>query len=242
MTPPDPLGTSAPKILVVDDEPQIRRFLGIALTANGFQVIDATGVREAVGRCATALPDAVVLDLGLADGDGMEVLSRIREWSQVPILVLSVRSAEADKVRALDAGADDYVVKPFSPAELVARIRVALRRQATGNGEPPLYTHGELCIDLARRQVSVGGRNVALSRKEYALLAMLARSAGRVVTQPQLLEAVWGPAHREDTHYLRIYIRQLRQKLGDNAEQPRWIGTEPGVGYRLAEPAPEPAP
>ena len=226
------------RILVVDDEAQIRRFLRIALEANGFTVVEAIRGQDAVAKAATDAPDLVILDLGLPDMDGKAVVARIREWSTVPILVLSVRQAEAEKVAALDAGADDYVVKPFGIAELLARLR-ALRRARRGDGgpaEPSEVTVGDLRVDLARREVHVGDRAVRLTRKEFDLLAVLARHAGRIVTHPQLLRAVWGRAHEGDIHYLRVFIGQIRLKLDDDPAHPRFILNEPGVGYRLLDP------
>lgn len=231
--------TDAPgRILVVDDELQIRRFLRIALEAHGFAVVEAGSGREAISFAATESPDLVILDLGLPDMDGKAVVSRIREWSAVPILVLSVRQAEGEKVAALDAGADDYVVKPFGIAELLARLRALRRsrRAATGPAEPSEVTVGDLHIDLARREVQVAGRPVHLTRKEFELLSVLARHAGRIVTHPQLLRAVWGRAHEADTHYLRVFIGQIREKLDDDPADPRFILNEPGVGYRLLLP------
>lgn len=229
---------AAGKILVVDDEAQIRRFLRIALEAHGFAVVEAARGQDAVARTATETPDVVILDLGLPDQDGKAVIARIREWSSVPILVLSVRQAEAEKVAALDAGADDYVVKPFGIAELLARLR-ALRRSRGGEGgpaEPAELTVGDLHVDLARREVRVGDRPVRLTRKEFELLATLARHAGRIVTHPQLLRQVWGRAHEGDIHYLRVFVSQIRDKLGDDPAHPRFILNEPGVGYRLLVP------
>ncbi len=222
------------KILVVDDEAQIRRFLRIALEAHGFTVVEAIRGQDAIARCATESPDVVILDLGLPDMDGKEVVARIREWSTVPILMLSVRQAEAEKVAALDAGADDYVVKPFGIAELLARLRALRRsRSSAGPAEPSELTVGELHVDLARREVRVSGRAVRLTRKEFDLLAMLVRNAGRIVTHPQLLREVWGRAHENDIHYLRVFIGQIRDKLDDDPAHPRFILNEPGVGYRL---------
>jgi two-component system KDP operon response regulator KdpE len=178
----------------------------------------------------------VILDLGLPDQDGQRVIATLREWSRVPIIVLSVRAAEAEKVAALDAGADDYVTKPFGIHELLARVRAALRgRRQEGEPPPPVVAIGELAIDLARRRVRVGGAEVKLTRKEFALLRVLALHAGRILTHQQLLREVWGPAHERETHYLRIYIGHLRQKLGDDPANPRYLNNEPGVGYRLLE-------
>ena len=224
------------RILVVDDEPQIRKFLRISLSAHGYEVIEAARGEEAVAKCATESPDLVILDLGLPDLDGQEVIARIREWSKLPIIVLSVRAAEAEKVAALDLGADDYITKPFGIHELLARVRAVLRSRSH-EGEQPLavVTVGDLAIDIPRRRVRVAATEVKLSRKEFALLRLLARHAGRIVTHQQLLREVWGPAHEHETHYLRIYIGHLRQKLGDDPTHPRYIGNEPGVGYRLLD-------
>ena len=221
------------RVLVIDDEPQIRRFLDISLRAQGYRVDSADTGRTGLDALATRGADVVILDMGLPDLDGGAVLRELRQWSQVPVIVLTVRAAEAEKVAALDAGANDYVTKPFGVPELMARIRALLRANATPAESLPLYDDGQLRVDLARRLVSVGGEPVALSRREYALLARLLGHAGRVVTQPQLLRELWGPNHQEDTHYLRILVGKLRQKLGDDASAPRWIATEPGVGLRV---------
>ncbi len=224
------------RILVVDDEPQIRKFLRISLSAHGYQVIEAARGEEGAAKCATEGPDLVILDLGLSDQDGQRVIARIREWSSVPIIVLSVRAGEAEKVAALDAGADDYVTKPFGIHELLARVRAVLRsRRQEGELPPPVITIGDLAIDVARHRVRIGGAEVKLTRKEFALLRLLALHAGRIITHQQLLRGVWGPAHEHETHYLRIYIGHLRQKLGDDPANPRYISNEPGVGYRLLE-------
>jgi two-component system KDP operon response regulator KdpE len=222
------------RILVIDDEPQIRRFLDISLRAQGHAVWQADNGRDGLALLATHGADLVVLDLGLPDMDGHEVLRELRGWSAVPVLVLSVRADEAGKVAALDAGANDYVTKPFGTPELMARIR-ALLRDAAGatQAAAAVYDDGRLRVDMGLREVTLDGQALTLTRKEYALLALLARHAGRVVTQPQLLREVWGPTHQEDTHYLRILVGKLRQKLGDDAASPRWIVTEPGVGLRL---------
>ena len=222
------------RVLVIDDEPQIRRFLEISLRAQGYAVVEADTGQAGLEALATQGADLVILDLGLPDLDGQAVLQSLREWSQVPVLVLTVRAGEDGKVAALDAGANDYVTKPFGVQELMARARALLRAHAQpAGGASPVFDDGRLRIDLARREVSVAGEPVVLSRKEYALLALLLRHAGRVVTQPQLLRELWGPTHREDTHYLRILVAKLRQKLGDDAAAPRWIATEPGVGLRF---------
>lgn len=222
---------SAPRLLAVDDEPPIRKLLRIGLGAHGYAVTEADCGHAALARAAQEPPDLVILDLGLPDMDGHEVIAELRGWSQVPIIVLSVRDHEQEKIRALDAGANDYVVKPFSINELAARVRVALR----GRGEPAAaqLELGDLLIDLADNRVTRAGSPLSLTRKEFALLRVLARHPGRVVTQRQLLDEVWGPGHAEDTHYLRIYIGHLRQKLGDDPLTQKLIFTEPGVGYRL---------
>lgn len=222
------------RILVIEDEAAIRRFLTIILGSAGFKVEEAARGREGIARAATAAPDVVVLDLGLPDLDGKAVVAAIREWSQVPILILSVRDAEAEKIEALDAGADDYVTKPFSSGELLARLRALLRSRRPSETEKPITAVGPLVIDLARRLVTLDGAEVKLTRKEYDVLALLSRHQGRLVTHRQLLTTVWGPAHIEDTHYLRIAIGHIRDKLGDDAADPRFILTEPGVGYRLS--------
>ncbi len=226
-------GSNPARVLVVDDEPQIRRFLDIGLRAQGYRVDLADSALAGLDRLATDGADLVILDLGLPDRDGLCVLAELRQWSQAPVIVLTVHANEAEKVAALDAGANDYVTKPFGVQELMARIRVLLRAHATPEDVSPVFDDGRLRVDLARREVSVGGQPVVLSRKEYALLALLVRHAGRVVTQPQLLREVWGPTHQQDTHYLRILVGKLRQKLGDDASSPRWIATEPGVGLRF---------
>jgi two-component system KDP operon response regulator KdpE len=224
-------------VLVIDDEMQIRRFLDIGLRAEGYQVLQAANAAEGLALAATQSPDLVILDLGLPDREGHEVLAELRQWSAVPVLMLSVRSAESEKVRALDNGANDYVTKPFGMQELMARLRALLRHHPIAGPAdvPPLYDDGQLRVDLARREVSLGGSEVALTRKEYAVLAVLLRHAGRVVSQQQLLREVWGATHVQDTHYLRIVLGRLRQKLGDDPGAPRWLKTEPGVGYRFLE-------
>lgn len=222
----------APRILVIDDEPQIRRFLAISLRAQGYEVAEAATGREGLESLATRGADAVVLDLGLPDLDGQEVLQDLRAWSQVPVIVLSVRSNEEQKVAALDAGANDYVTKPFGVQELSARLRALLRLKTDGE-RAPVFDDGHLRVDLGLRQISLGGEAIALSRKEWTLLTVLMRHAGRVVTQPQLLREIWGPTHVEDTHYLRILVAKLRAKLGEDAAMPRYIHTETGVGLRF---------
>ncbi|WP_213877538.1 response regulator [Pseudomonas sp. dw_358] len=220
-------------ILVIDDEPQIRKFLRISLSSQGYKVLEAATAGEGLTQAALGRPDLVVLDLGLPDMDGQQALNALREWSQVPVLVLSVRAGEADKVLALDGGANDYVTKPFGIQEFLARIRALLRQAPAGEPAPVVVELGALRIDLAARQVTLDGTEVSLTRKEYAVLAQLARHPGRVITQQQLLKEVWGPSHVEDSHYLRIVVAHLRQKLADEPAAPRYIVTEAGVGYRL---------
>ena len=223
----------AARVLVVDDEPQIRRFLSVSLNSHEYSVLEAQTGNEAIRLCTTAQPDLVILDLGLPDIDGREVLTRIREWSRVPIIVLSVRYDEQDKIDALDRGADDYVTKPFGMGELLARMRTALRHRVGTAEASPLFTTGGLTVDLTKRLVSLNGEELRLSRKEYELLRTLVKHAGKVVTHQQLLREVWGPAHVNETQYLRVYVGQLRQKIEADPTQPRYIITEAGVGYRL---------
>jgi two-component system, OmpR family, KDP operon response regulator KdpE len=229
-------GASRPRILVIDDEPQLRRLLDISLRSQGYQVLQAENGGIGLELLATQGADLVLLDLGLPDRDGQAVLRSLREWSQVPVIVLTVRSDEAGKVQALDGGANDYVTKPFGVLELMARIRALLRSHAAPADASPIFDDGHLRVDLARREVHLAGEPLALSRKEYALLALLLQHAGRIITQPQLLRELWGPTHQRDTHYLRILVRKLRQKLGDDAAAPRWIATEAGVGLRFLQP------
>ncbi len=219
-------------VLVIDDEPQMHRFLGPALTAAGFSVDRADTAAEGLRLAASRSPDCVLLDLGLPDMDGQAVLTRLRAFSAVPVIVVSARDREADKIAALDGGADDYVEKPFGVGELVARIRAALRRRRAEDAVPEVLDAGPLRVDFARRTVTVDGTAVSLSGREYDLLAMLAENAGRVLTHRHLLTAVWGPAHVEDVAYLRVYVGHLRQKLGTAAGL---LATEPGVGYRLRD-------
>jgi len=224
-----------PTVLLIEDEAQIRRFLRATLTANGYQLLEATTAQEGLVQAATRQPEVVILDLGLPDLDGLEVTRRLREWTSVPIIVLSARGQESDKVTALDAGADDYLTKPFSVGELLARLRVALRHavQASQESGEPTFVVGELRVDLGRRQVSLAEQQVHLTPIEYKLLTTLVRYAGRVVTHRQLLQEVWGPGHTEASHYLRVYMGQLRHKLEADPARPRYLVTEPGVGYRL---------
>ena len=223
------------RILVVDDEPQIRRFLDITLRSQGYHVATAADGASGLAALAAHGADLVILDLGLPDRTGHEVLTDLRQWSSVPVILLTVRADDAEKVRGLDEGANDYVTKPFSTPELLARVRALLRTRGSSAEAPPLYDDGVLRVDLARRQVAVNGEPVVLTRKEYALLSMLVQHAGRVVTQPQMLREIWGPSHEEDTHYLHILVGKLRQKLSDEAATPRWIITEPGVGLRFRD-------
>jgi two-component system KDP operon response regulator KdpE len=227
-------------ILVVDDEPAIRRTLHINLTGHGYHVLTATTARDALAQLDHHHPDLVVLDLGLPDLDGLEVVRRIRARSQVPVIILTVRGIERDKIAALDLGADDYLTKPFGVGELLARIRVALRHAPRSSGDrPPVYRSGDLVVDLERRTVRVGGADAHLTPTEFALLSALVGSPGRVMTDGMLLKAVWGPQYGDETHYLHVYVARLRKKLEVDPQRPRYITTEPGVGYRLL--ADEPA-
>lgn len=221
------------RILIVDDEPQIRKFLRVALEAHGFAVVEAERGQVGVNTAALEKPDLVVLDLGLPDMDGKAVIARIREWSPVPILILSVRQDEAEKVAALDAGANDYVVKPFGISEFLARVRVLLRSSGRPGETQAEIVSGDLRIDVAKHQVTLAGEPVRLTRKEFELLLHLARHGGRIVTHRQLLHDVWGPAHQQDLQYLRVFVGRVRQKLGDDPAAPRFILNEPGVGYRF---------
>ncbi|WP_323844545.1 response regulator [Microbulbifer magnicolonia] len=220
------------KIAVIDDETQIRRMLRIALKSESYEVVEADCGKGGLALIARQQPDLVVLDLGLPDMDGHQLLSELRGWSSVPVIVLSVRAGEREKVRALDAGAQDYVTKPFSIEELLARIRAALRDRIKPD-QPAMLDDGYLKIDLSRRLVEVEGSRVDLTPKEYAVLSALARSPNCVITQTHLLEEIWGPGHKNDTHYLRIIVSHLRQKLGDDPTEPKYIKTEAGVGYRF---------
>ena len=225
--------SQAPTLLVIDDEPQIRKLLRISLASQGYKVLEAGLGADGLAQAALHRPDLVVLDLGLPDMDGQQVLRELREWSRVPVLVLSVRASETQKVEALDNGANDYVTKPFGIQEFLARVRALLRQAPLADDSPAQVSAGPLLIDLAARHVLLDGQPVALTRKEYAVLAQLARHPGRVVTQQQLLKDIWGPTHGHDTHYLRIVVGHIRQKLGDDPTAPRFLVTEAGVGYRL---------
>ena len=224
-----------PLVMVVEDELQMRTFVRLALTAHGYRVLEVETGREALQQAAAHTPDLVLLDLGLPDMDGLEVTRGLREWTATPVIVISARGQERQKVEALDAGADDYLTKPFGSAELMARIRVALRH-ATRNTQDPLtsvVSIGALRVDLARRLVHVGEKEVHLTPIEYKLLVLLSKHAGMVLTHKQLLDQVWGPGHATQMQYLRVYMAQLRQKLEENPAHPRYLVTEPGVGYRL---------
>jgi two-component system, OmpR family, KDP operon response regulator KdpE len=230
----DPTKTT---VLLIEDDAQIRRFLRASLSNQGYRLIEAITGEEGLSLAASRLPDLIILDLGLPDLDGLTVARRIRQWGTIPILVLSARGQERDKVAALDAGADDYVTKPFGMGELTARMRVALRHAARrGLGkEEPVFRVGDLHVDLARRQVRLREEEIHLTPIEYKLLSALVRQAGRVVTHRQLLQEVWGPAFQEQAHYLRVYMQQLRKKLETTPANPRYLRTEPGVGYRLVD-------
>jgi two-component system KDP operon response regulator KdpE len=220
--------------LLVEDEPQIRRFVRAALEEEGWQVFEAATLQRGLIDAGTRTPDLIVLDLGLPDGDGIDFIADVRKWSTVPIIVLSARVKELDKIRALDVGADDYLTKPFGVGELQARVRATLRRQRPPDvDDAALVTFGAVAVNLKDRRVSKHGENVHMTPTEYRLLALLVTNAGRVVSNPQLLRAVWGPSHVENGHYLRIYMGHLRHKLEDDPAQPRYLITETGVGYRL---------
>lgn len=229
MNTPSPL---KPTVLVIDDELQIRRLLRVSLEGNGYRVIEAATGQEGLTMAAQHPPEIVLLDLGLPDMDGVTVLKRLREWSRVPVVILSVREREEDKVAALDSGADDYVTKPFSTAELLARVRVA-QRHVTSAGDSPLFQTGDLEVDLNTRIVKLKGREVKLTATEYSLLRLFVQHAGKVLTHRHILKEIWGPNALEQTHYLRVYIAHLREKLEADPSAPRLISTEPGVGYRL---------
>jgi len=213
----------------------IRRFLRVSLAGEGYRVVEAATAAEALQQIAAQRPDVVVLDLGLPDRDGLTLTREVREWSSVPIVVLSVRDRESDKVAALEAGADDYLTKPFGVGELMARLRVALRHAAIAGGtaDEPMFSTGELRVDLARRQVFVAEREIRLTPIEYTLLALLVKNAGKVLTHRQLLRQVWGPEYGDENHYVRVYVAQLRRKIEADPARPRYLRTEPGVGYRL---------
>lgn len=228
--------TVKPRIVVIEDEPEISRFLETALEGQGYAVTTAPNAKTGIKIASAHPPDLIILDLGLPDMDGKAVIKSIREWSQVPIIILSARDQEAEKVSALEIGADDYLTKPFGTSELLARIKVSLRRQSRKEQpEEQKYSFKFLIVDLLKREVTLKGKAVSLTPTEYDLLAVLARKAGQVVTQSELLRSVWGKNAEENDHYLRIYIQRLRQKIGDDPLDPQYIFTEPGVGYRLRE-------
>lgn len=230
--------TEGPKILLIEDEQEIRRFLRVSLVGHGYRLMESATGRDGVMQAASQQPDLMILDLGLPDIDGMEVIRQVRDWSHMPIIILSARGQEHQKVEALDAGADDYLTKPFSVGELIARIRVALRhvaQSASESGEPVFSVDG-LRVDFVHRRVFVGDTEIHLTPIEYRLLTTLTKHAGKVITHRQLLREVWGPDSVYETHYLRVYMAQLRRKIEADAAQPQFLLTEPGVGYRLAAP------
>jgi two-component system KDP operon response regulator KdpE len=224
-----------PTILIIEDEPPLQKFLRVTLSNQNYNVIEAMRGEEGLRHASTSNPDLIILDLGLPDIDGVEVTKRLREWSAIPIIIVSARGKEQDKIVALDAGADDYLTKPFSVGELLARVRVALRHAASADKDSgdPIFENRSLRVDLARREVSIAGKPVHLTPNEFKLLTVLVKHAGRVLTHRQLLQEVWGPKSSEETHYLRVYMNQLRSKLEDDAARPQYLLTEPGVGYRL---------
>ena len=227
-------GEAQGKVLVVEDEAEVRRFIRLALQAESLDVAEADGVQRGLIEAGTRRPDLVVLDLGLPDGDGIDFIRGLRAWSQIPVIVLSARTKETDKIAALDAGADDYLVKPFGTGELLARVRAQLRRHPRADAEQPsVLEFGDVRIDLARRTVERAGTALHLTPIEYRLLTHLASHPNRVLTHPQLLKAVWGPSHSQDTHYVRIYMGHLRAKLEADPSRPRHLMTEVGVGYRF---------
>ena len=225
------MSEAAPRVLVVDDERPIRRFLQASLGGQ-YQVIEAANGEDAIKAVVNDQPDLVILDLGLPDVDGVDVTRRLREWTQIPIIIVSVREQEAEKIRALDAGADDYLTKPFGAAELMARIRVALRHSPQLETEP-IFTQDDLSVDLAQRIVSVSGHETLLTPTEYDILRTLIEHVGKVVTHRQLLRMVWGPAYEDETHLLRVNVSNLRRKIEKDPAKPRHVITEPGVGYRI---------
>jgi two-component system, OmpR family, KDP operon response regulator KdpE len=226
---------SGPRVLVVDDEPQILRALQMKLASEGYEVDTAATASAALASAAARVPEAVILDVLLPDGRGTDVCRELREWTTAPVLMLSAVGDEAEKIAALDAGADDYVTKPFSVDELLARLRAALRRTLPAGDA--VIELGELRVDLAKRLVTVAGRAVSLTPTEYDLLRLLARNAGKLMTHPAILRAVWGPSYREESNYLHVYVSQLRRKIEPDPTRPRYLLTQPGVGYRLVDPA-----
>lgn len=226
------MGNQGPRVLVIDDEEQVRRLLKVVLNAHDYNLALAMNGQEGLDQVTLFRPDLVILDMSLPDMDGIEVVKNLRQWTNVPVIILSVREREADKIAALDAGADDYVTKPFSAGELLARIRTALRH-AVPLSEEPVFHFGDLMIDLAHRQVQVDDRNIKLTPTEYELLKLLASHPGKVLTHAQILRTVWGPGYEKEAHYLRVYIGQLRQKIEKDPSRPQHIITEPAVGYRF---------
>lgn len=220
------------RVLIIDDENQIRRMLKVALSAHGYETAVASSGQDGLNQAAVFHADLIILDLGLPDMDGLEVLKQLREWTQAPVIILSVREMENDKILALDSGADDYVAKPFNIGELLARMRVAIRHAAKTEDEP-ILKFGELTVDLARRQVILDGKEIKLTPTEYDILKNLVIHAGKVLTHRQLLKAIWGVDYQEQAHYLRVYIGQLRKKIEPDLTRPKYIITEPGVGYRF---------
>jgi two-component system KDP operon response regulator KdpE len=226
----------SPTILVIEDEPQMQRFLRASLTGNGYHVLEAETAAAGLAQAASHNPDLVLLDLGLPDQDGLEVTQHLRAWARMPIIVISARHKEEDKIKALDAGADDYLTKPFGVGELLARMRVALRHSARSDSGVSQFVMGDVTVDLVRRRVTKSDAEVHLTPIEFKLLTTLIRYEGRVITHRQLLKEVWGPSSGEQTQYLRVYMGQLRHKLEENPSRPRFLTTEPGVGYRLRLP------
>jgi two-component system KDP operon response regulator KdpE len=222
-------------ILLIEDERQMRRFLRVALQSEGYSIIETETAADGLSQAAMRNPDIIILDLGLPDMDGLEVIKKLREWSAVPVIIISAREQEGDKIKALDGGADDYLTKPFGVGELLARIRVALRHSAPANKElrESVFVAEDLKIDFLKRQVHIGTREIHLTPIEYRLLTALVRNAGRVMTHRQILKEVWGPPYAEQTHYLRVFMNQLRKKIEDDPTRPRFLLNEPGIGYRF---------
>jgi two-component system KDP operon response regulator KdpE len=231
----DPKPVPGALVLVIEDDSQIRRFLRTTLTTNGYRLLEAPNAQEGLRLIGAQHPDVVILDLGLPDKDGLEVAQQVREWTAIPIIVLSARDQEHDKIMALDAGADDYLTKPFGAGELLARVRVALRHSIliSQGRDDPIFSVGDLRVDLGHRQVFIADAEIHLTPIEYKLLTILVHYAGKVVTQHQLLKEAWGPSYVDESHYLRVYMGQLRHKLEVDPARPRYLITEPGVGYRL---------
>jgi two-component system, OmpR family, KDP operon response regulator KdpE len=226
----------SPTILIIEDEPQMQRFLRASLSGSGYHVLEAETAKDGLAQAASHNPDLVLLDLGLPDQDGIQVTQHLRAWARMPIIVISARHKEEDKIHALDAGADDYLTKPFGVGELLARIRVALRHSARSDSGSSQFVMGDVQVDLVKRRVTKGDAEVHLTPIEFKLLTTLIKYEGRVITHRQLLKEVWGPSFGEQTQYLRVYMGQLRHKLEDNPSRPRFLTTEPGVGYRLRLP------